>query len=124
VLIVGGEGLNGKCLDSVEGFDPRTGTFQRVATMRVAREGHTATLTTEGLILVIGGANDTGTLASVELFDPATGLFGDVGQLKTGRVDHTATLLPDGRVLVAGGLGRNSLPVDSIEILTLERVND
>jgi hypothetical protein len=124
VLIVGGEGLNGKRLDSVEGFDPRTGTFQRVATMRVAREGHTATLTTEGLILVIGGANDTGTLASVELFDPATGLFGDVGQLKTGRVDHTATLLPDGRVLVAGGLGRNSLPVDSIEILTLERVND
>ena len=32
-----------------------------------------------------------------------------------------AALLPDGRVLVAGGLGANGKPLDSIELLTLER---
>jgi hypothetical protein len=88
--------------------------------MRIGREGHTATLTVHGLVLVVGGANDTGTLTSIEAFDPVTRTFTDVGQLKTGRVDHTATLLPDGRVLVAGGLGRNGMPLDSIELLSLE----
>jgi len=92
--------------------------------MRVARGGHTATLTTEGLILVIGGANDTGPWLSVESSTGYGPCSATSASSKTGRVDHTATLLPDGRVLVAGGLGRNSLPVDSIEILTLERVND
>jgi hypothetical protein len=89
--------------------------------MRLAREGHTATPTAEGAVLIIGGANDTGALASVEAYDPRTGRFADVGQIKTARVDHTATLLSDGRVLIAGGLGQNGQPLNSIELFTLER---
>jgi hypothetical protein len=89
--------------------------------MRVARERHTATLTTDGFVLVVGGVSDTGPLASVEAYDPATCAFTDVGRIKTARVDHTATLLADGRILVAGGQGQNGFPLDSIELLTLER---
>jgi hypothetical protein len=118
VLIVGGRSSDR--LSSAECFDTRAASFVSVSPMRIGREGHTATLTVHGLVLVVGGANDTGTLTSIEAFDPVTRTFTDVGQLKTGRVDHTATLLPDGRVLVAGGLGRNGMPLDSIELLSLE----
>jgi hypothetical protein len=89
--------------------------------MRVAREGHTATLVAVGIVLIVGGSNETGALVSVEAYDPATEEFSDVGRLKTARVDHTATLLADGRVLVAGGLDSNGRPLASVELLSLER---
>jgi serine/threonine protein kinase len=119
VLLTGG-GVEGNAINSAEFYDPNAGAFRSVEAMRVAREGHTATLTTTGLVLIVGGANDTGAIASVEAFDPATGTFADVGRLKTARVDHTANLLPDGRVLIAGGLDKDGVPLDSIELLTLE----
>jgi serine/threonine protein kinase len=119
VLVVGGRAT--ERLSSVDCVDPHTGAFQSASTMRVARERHTATLTTDGFVLVVGGVSDTGPLASVEAYDPATCAFTDVGRIKTARVDHTATLLADGRILVAGGQGQNGFPLDSIELLTLER---
>jgi serine/threonine protein kinase len=121
VLLVGGEDVDGKATNSAEFFDPNASTFRPVeAMMRVAREGHTATLTASGLVLVVGGANDTGAVASVEAFDPVRGTFADVGRLTTGRVDHTASLLSDERLLIAGGLDKDGVPLDSIELLTLE----
>jgi hypothetical protein len=91
--------------------------------MREVRQGHTATLLENGLVLIVGGGNDTGgALISVEAFDPSDGKFRDVGRLMTARVDHSATLLPNGQVLIAGGLGSNGTPLDSIELLTLKAV--
>ena len=62
----------------------------------------TATLLTNGKVLVAGGFNSTFT-SSAELYDPATGTWTATGSLATARDFHTATLLPDGKVLVAGG---------------------
>ncbi len=65
---------------------------------------HTATLLSDGRVLVVGGeGSGGGYLASAELYNPATGLWTATGSLHTGRSAHTATLLADGRVLVAGG---------------------
>jgi hypothetical protein len=63
------------------------------------RIGHTATLLTDGKVLVAGGGSDT-----AELFDPSTGTFTAIGKLSAARAYHTATLLADGKVLVTGGL--------------------
>jgi hypothetical protein len=69
-----------------------------------ARAGHTATLLTNGNVLVSGGHNGSGsTLTAVEMFDPARGNFVPAGSMSVGRESHTATLLGDGRVLITGG---------------------
>ncbi len=79
-----------------------SGTFLSGGQMVVPRSGHTATLLTNGLVLVTGGVNSNGSIASVELFNPATGSSTLVGDMLTPRNNHTATLLPNGKVLIAG----------------------
>lgn len=77
----------------------RNGTIRKwIATggLLRARTQHTATLLTNGTVLVVGGSN-------AELYDPATGTWMAAGALANARASHTATLLRDGRVLIAGG---------------------
>jgi hypothetical protein len=104
VLLAGGEDHDGPGaqLASAEVFRAVTLQFQPTGSMRHARISHTATLLSDGRVLVAGGfASDV--TASAELYDPKSGTFSDTGSLRAARCKHTAGLLSDGRVLVAGG---------------------
>jgi N-acetylneuraminic acid mutarotase len=83
-------------------------TFSSAGVMNTARTHQTATLLSNGKVLVAGGYNG-GSLASAELYDPASGNWSVTGDLVAGRDDHTATLLPNGKVLVVGGYNIGSL---------------
>ena len=78
--------------------------------------GHTATLLSDGSVLVVGGGGSSGQLASAEVFNPVTLRWSSGGSMAAARsTGHTATLLPDGRVLVAGGGGASG-PLATTEI--------
>jgi hypothetical protein len=108
VLITGGSRTADAsliALASAELYDPASGTFSPTGDLTVPRLGHTATLLSDGRVLVAAGieARDASVLASAELYDPATGKFMRTGHLTSARALQTATLLPDGRVLLTGG---------------------
>jgi hypothetical protein len=80
------------------------GTFTATGSMATPRFYHTATLLTNGMVLIAGGTTDfTGPVATAELYDPDKGTFTAAGNMTSPRSGHTATVLPDGKVLIAGG---------------------
>jgi hypothetical protein len=84
--------------------------------MAQPRAYHTATLLSNGRVLVAAGRTESNPLASAEVYDPATRSWASTGSLTQQRSEHTATLLADGRVLVAGGRLLPSTDISSAEI--------
>jgi hypothetical protein len=83
--------------------------WEFTGSLDIGRYYHTATLLSDGRVLIIGGARnepgvfpDPGT-PSVEVYDPATGTWTLNGSLTGQRLLHTSTLLADGTLVVAGG---------------------
>jgi hypothetical protein len=91
------------------------GTFSRTGEMAAARSLHSATLLSNGHVLIAGGGSDS-VLDRAEIYDPVAGTFRAVGVMTTARRVHTATLLPDERVLIVGGYGGGGTALDSAEL--------
>jgi hypothetical protein len=111
LIIGGGTGTSGARASvlTAELYDPSTGSFSATGATAVDRGGSTATLLSDGTVLVAGGGGST-----AELYDPVTGTFSPTGGMEIGRAGHSATLLPGGMVLVAGGGSR--FPLASAEL--------
>src|SRR5437867_7089415 len=58
--------------------------------MVVARQGHTATVLTDGRVLIAGGTDAGTVLVSAEVFDPHTRTFALVGEMAGAPFGHTA----------------------------------
>lgn len=84
-----------------------SGQFFSTGSMNKARYNHTATLLTNGKVLITGGTMWSETFSSAELYDPITGTFSFTGSMSISRYGHTATLLSNGKVLVTGGYDAN-----------------
>jgi hypothetical protein len=86
--------------------------------METKRLQHTATLLSNGNVLVAGGSDITGIspVSSTALYDPTTGTWTVTGSLNTVRHQHAATLLPNGKVMIAGGTLGNNTTLASAEL--------
>jgi len=125
VLVAGGTDFfaaaNGTPIDptraSAEIYDPATGAWTPTASMAQPRQVHTATLLSNGKVLVAGGVSYFGGVfpTTAELYDPATAKWSPTLPLVSGRRDHIAALLPNGKVLVAGGFNTSDTGL-SIEL--------
>ncbi len=91
-------------------------TFSQTGPMKLGRASHTATLLTNGTVLVTGGDidpfNQTNT---AEIYNPVTGTWRYTNfAMNAARSHHEAIRLMDGTVLIAGG--SNPHPISSAEI--------
>ncbi len=125
VLIAGGDNWfdgTGNAYAIAELYDPATGAFSAPIAMVAARAAHTATMLTNGKVLMAGGYfegccglayRDQGAQGTSELFDPATATFTGSSALTDARYFHTATRLLNGQVLFAGG---DDLTISGLDI--------
>src|SRR5215469_5203544 len=112
IFIIGG--TNASASQTMEFYNPDTGTFGFEGFLNTPRVGNTATRMRDGRFLIDGGANGPS-----EIYDPPTGRFSYTGTpLINGtsspgnfRSAGAAALLPDGRVLVAYGRDQDGIPL-------------
>ena len=84
--------------------DASAGRLAATAAMSVPRMAHTASVLSDGGVLVAGGfTGDENAARSAELFDPTSETFSPLPRMVVVRHSHTATLLPGGKVLLVGG---------------------
>lgn len=125
VLICGGFNYASSVQLGAYLYDPATNRVQGLGSLLHPRSFHTATLISDGSVLLLGGrdellwATQSATspvslpskgvnldVPEAERFDPKTLRFEKSAvHLLRPRSQHTTTLLADGRVLVVGGLG-------------------
>jgi len=104
VLFAGIGGSAG--IDPSSIYDPVAGTFSDIGPMNRPRRGFSATLLSDGRVLIVGGQNwwpECEVHDSAEIFDPVTETFTLTDPMSVPRSGHTATILNDGTVLIIGG---------------------
>ena len=96
--------------------EPVPASWTATGSMALERAEHSATLLSDGTVLVVGSVFVAGppgccaASATTELYDPTSGTWTATGDMIEGRLGHTAVRLADGRVLVAGGGGDGVSP--------------
>jgi N-acetylneuraminic acid mutarotase len=94
-------GLTVLALNLFEVQSTKADSWNTNSSMTTARYEHTATLLTNGKVLVAGAITGT----NAELYDPVSGIWTNTGGMNNIRYNYPATLLTNGQVLVTGGQG-------------------
>ncbi|WP_395849823.1 kelch repeat-containing protein [Cystobacter fuscus] len=82
----------------------RGASWTSTASMNRARYYHTASLLSQGKVLVTGGGlTEDSVLDQTELYDPTSATWTPAASLSQPRLGHSATALSNGALLVAGG---------------------
>ncbi len=108
VLLVGRWRPAGQPLDpgtlGAKRFYPATGMTVSTGPRAFETDSHTASLLSDGRVLVAGGTGGDGETNACDLYDPATNTWSPTAALHHARAGATSTLLPSGQVLVIGGM--------------------
>ncbi len=116
VLVTGGDSNTYiQASASSEIYDPVANTWTTKASMSTARtQQQQVTFTDSGgnsKVMVMGGANSSGSLKSTEIYNPSTNSWSAGPSMAYNRGLFAAVLLHDGRILVVGGDNINNSEV-------------
>jgi hypothetical protein len=103
VIVAGGAGTSDQPLGTADGYDPRSGRWDRAGALVTPRDRGEAVAIPGGGALVVGGVNDAGPVPQMEIHDPDQGFRTLAGWSQALGVGLRATALLDGRVLITGG---------------------
>jgi hypothetical protein len=110
VIIAGGyDAKNSAFLTTLDVFDSSKYSISTISgKLTEARGSHTATLLSDGRVLMVGGVCDTTAspycaVSTAETFDPSMSTVQSAGSPGSKIYNHTATLLGTGKVLITGG---------------------
>lgn len=97
--------------------DVPEGRVESTAAMSIERMAHTASVLSDGRVLIAGGfTSEANAARSAELYDPGVERFSPLPRLITVRHSHTATVLPGGKVLLVGGFGAGNAVIAGAEL--------
>lgn len=113
VLLVGGQDPRATAKDFAlaDIYDSKSGTFSPVGPVSRTPYGGSATLLSDGRVLLVATYETT-----AQVFDPKSRTFSPTGSMTVVRFFGAQTPLADGRVLVTGGNDANSNQLASAEI--------
>lgn len=103
-----------KTIDATELYETRKRRWHALPPLHFPRELHTATLLSDGYVLLAGGFSNNAILDSTELYDPVAKRFKDGPTMHDKRFGQSATPLEDG-VLVVGGRGPSDVSLNACE---------
>ncbi|HEV3462291.1 MAG TPA: kelch repeat-containing protein [Candidatus Dormibacteraeota bacterium] len=131
VLVVGGlsvalreGGLWPSQPTGAEIYDPKANRWTATAPMALYRLDQTATLLSDGRVLVAGGQDGLISFDSVEIYDTRQDRWQAAAPMVTGRSGHAAALLANGDVLVAGGTYSTVVPSNASAPLSSAEIYD
>lgn len=134
LVVSGGVDEEGVVLEDVTLLDAANLTQTTAWSTGVARREHTATVLSDGRVLLSGGfGQDDNAILSMTIIDPQLpGESTIVGGDAVARGGHTATLLPGDQIMFAGGLSQYvpddlaalavDYMLDSVQVITAEGV--
>jgi hypothetical protein len=136
VVVIGGSSPAGGAplgdIDIAQLTDSSLEVHKITSTLAIKRSRHTATRLGDDVgaaVLIAGGLDAMGNpIAAAELFKPLSEELSNptldpmlfLPQMKLPRSAHTARLMPDGRVLFIGGIDALGLPVDTLELFSVD----
>ncbi len=91
-----------------------TGTWDTVAPMPVGTQDSAAVIDDDGIVYVLGGIADTGTIATVQTYDPATDTWGTETDLPAATHSLAAAIDANERLVVIGGTDATGNVVDTV----------
>jgi len=121
IYLFGGKSANNTILNSVERFDPQTGSWDTTAVPPFDhRRFNAVAVVYNGKFFLIGGKDDQEVLDDVEIYDPLTNEWTDGEDLINAREGHAAAVI-GGNLYVVGGIKENSY-IEEIEWYNINQV--
>jgi len=109
--LIGGQTTPTADTAAVDLFDPAVDSITAAEPMPGPRNGFTATVLSNGKVLVSGGTSTPGgtALATSEIYDPGANKWSAAASMAQPRAHHAAALMKTGKVFVVGGDGGSGM---------------